>query len=89
MYHCEGERRSDASSSEPNAIVDASFQSGGGLWSGSCGSANEIDIGSFQVPNLNPTNRIVGGTETERHQYPWMVLYIIISDRIFVCFSLE
>ena len=68
LYHCEGERRQDASNNEPNAIVDATFQSGGGLWSGSCGTANEID-----PLILGPTNRIVGGIETVRHQYPWMV----------------
>ena len=68
LYHCEGERRPDVSNSEPNAIVDATFQSGGGLWSGACGTANEID-----ALILGPTNRIVGGSETARHQYPWMV----------------
>ena len=65
LYHCEGERRQDVSSNEPNALVDATFQSGGGLWSGSCGSSNELDS--------LLSDRIVGGVETIKHQYPWMV----------------
>ena len=75
LYHCEGERRTDASNNEPNAVVDASFQRGGGLWSGSCGTANEMDS-SFTINNIAPSNRIVGGMETGRHQYPWMVCAI-------------
>jgi len=65
LYHCEGERRQEISSNEPNALVDATFQSGGGLWSGSCGSSNELDS--------LLSDRIVGGVETIKHQYPWMV----------------
>ena len=76
LYHCEGERRAEASNNEPNAVVDASFQRGGGLWSGSCGTANEMDS-SFTINNIAPSNRIVGGMETARHQYPWMVIYKI------------
>ena len=75
LYHCEGERRTEASNNEPNAVVDASFQRGGGLWSGSCGTANEMDS-SFTINNIAPSNRIVGGMETGRHQYPWMVCAI-------------
>ena len=75
LYHCEGERRAEASNNEPNAVVDASFQRGGGLWSGSCGTANEMDS-SFTINNIAPSNRIVGGMETARHQYPWMVCAI-------------
>ena len=75
LYHCEGERRAEASNNEPNAVVDASFQRGGGLWSGSCGTANEMDS-SFTINNIAPSNRIVGGMETARHQYPWMVCVI-------------
>ena len=68
LYHCEGERRPEVGNGESNALVDATFQSGGGLWSGSCGSANEVD-----PLILGPSNRIVGGVETDKHQYPWMV----------------
>ena len=67
LYHCEGERRQEISSNEPNALVDATFQSGGGLWSGSCGSSNELDS--------LLSDRIVGGEETIKHQYPWMVIF--------------
>ena len=67
LYHCEGERRQEISSNEPNALVDATFQSVGGLWSGSCGSSNELDS--------LLSDRIVGGEETIKHQYPWMVIF--------------
>ena len=74
LYHCEGERKKHSGgSTEGNAVVDASFQSGGGLWSGTCGTANEIESNDFIITNPNPLNRIVGGTETSLHQYPWMV----------------
>ena len=70
LYHCEGDKhaRTGPDNSEANPAVDPSFQSGGGLWSGNCGSAN-----AAQIYNANPSNRIVGGTETVKHQYPWMV----------------
>ena len=71
LYHCEGERRQEISSNEPNALVDATFQSGGGLWSGSCGSSNELDS--------LLSDRIVGGVETIKHQYPWMVSALSFS----------
>ena len=74
LYHCKGEREKHADDSNAgNAAVDAAFQSGGGLWSGICGSANEIDANKFTIPNSNQLNRIVGGNETAKHQYPWMV----------------
>jgi hypothetical protein len=37
----------------------------GGLWSGTCGTSN--------IFKNSQSNRIVGGEETEEHQYPWMV----------------
>lgn len=40
----------------------------GGLWSGTCGTSNLFAN--------SQTDRIVGGEETEEHQYPWMVTLI-------------
>ena len=37
----------------------------GGLWSGTCGTSNLF--------KNSPSDRIVGGSVTEEHQYPWMV----------------
>ena len=69
INHCAAESTSPdagAGDNPEHATIDPRFQSGGGLWSGNCGTANES-------PAAATTDRIVGGRETERHQYPWMV----------------
>ena len=49
---------------DPNYVGANLF---GGLWSGICGTANNVGSGT--------QNRIVGGFETQEHQYPWMVRF--------------
>ena len=48
----------------------------GGLWSGSCGMSNLFGSSTGQ-------DRIVGGNETEEHQYPWMVKHFEFFTRLY------